>query len=765
MNPNYLSIFLFFLPCLFFNLSAQDLNCEATSLDAFYECYGGRNQFSQHSITATTTFIQAEEALKSGDYSEAKRLVSSIFNTYPKGDPVWWNVNNAPNGSNLGTPHAYYGLRMIEDIADFQLNNSVVQEVKQANMKIVLVGCSEGRQPSTQAELLSGSGAIVNNAIDPALAEDDYRIVRQSFEFFSTYVTAITDGRLEINIEIVELPDLCMPVSVSSRKPYVASGSIAPVWENLSEEVKQNTDWWWILYPSHVPDAPVFDDEAFITGGMGLDEKGGPAFIIDDLWIVRKPPHLGAGKYSDIERRIYLPQWFQHEFYHHLYRAYPELKLEVNGHDWFNRNFWPADFEGTFEPDYYAETLHKRLQVDCVPLETKLITRVEEAQQRQFENLSIEELLGPYSLDNIQNPWHEGEIIKQGSQYYWKNKANVQWQVLPDIKSGKLLTTTDSPYPGQDFFLELYRSIDGSYSPGVLALKYQGELYKKRFNLLRGQFPIEIALGSYQRFPTKLPLHSGLIRKEEGRFIWENEQASQWPLLPDTDAELFKLTADSPTPTEVFDLILVEDECGIHPLGFAYAGDYYWRPKRSLENESPFVKDSIENISMLTTFNNYSIDLSEVFEDPEGDQLYYFTASEHPNLIETRIENQALILSADQLGNGTIYVYALDGNGGLAIEEIVVNIGEVVSTQNLAASSLGLSIFPNPTQNDLTIVGPIKDYRILIQSIDKSMQKEFIAKEDRLQIQLNGLPPGIYLLSVIDENAGKRWLEKIILFD
>jgi hypothetical protein len=48
------------------------------------------------------------------------------------------------------------------------------------------------------------------------------------------------------------------------------------------------------MYPSHVPEFPDFDDEAFITGGMGADSKGGPVFIIDDKWIVRKPAHLGA---------------------------------------------------------------------------------------------------------------------------------------------------------------------------------------------------------------------------------------------------------------------------------------------------------------------------------------------------------------------------------------------------------------------------------------------------------------------------------------
>ena len=105
------------------------------------------------------------------------------------------------------------------------------------------------------------------------------------------------------------------------------------MWPELDDDLLNETDWFWILYPSHVPEFPDFDDNAFITGGMGSDSKGGPLFIIDDKWLVRKPAHLGDGMYNDVERRIYLPQWLQHEFYHHLYRIYPEFSLEVNGHD------------------------------------------------------------------------------------------------------------------------------------------------------------------------------------------------------------------------------------------------------------------------------------------------------------------------------------------------------------------------------------------------------------------------------------------------
>ena len=58
-------------------------NCEATTLDQFYECYGGKSAFSAHSVKALTTFIQAEDAIKADNYSQAKLLIDDLYKIYP----------------------------------------------------------------------------------------------------------------------------------------------------------------------------------------------------------------------------------------------------------------------------------------------------------------------------------------------------------------------------------------------------------------------------------------------------------------------------------------------------------------------------------------------------------------------------------------------------------------------------------------------------------------------------------------------------------
>jgi len=342
-----------------------------------------------------------------------------------------------------------------------------------------------------------------------------------------------------VELEVVELSDLCMDVSVSSSAPFLASGPVSQAWDVMDEAVLDGTDWWWMMYPSNVPEGPDFDDKAFITGGMGGDGKGGPAFIADDKFMVRKPAHLGVGIYSDIERRIYLPQWMQHEFFHHLYRIYPEYNFEVSGHDWFNRNFWPDDFVGQYEADFYAETLHKRLQNDCVPLSVKLITRIDEEVREEFTKLGVDELLGTYSLDVATNGFHTADIIREGDRYFWRNESGVQWEVMPRLTDGRLETGDDSPYPGEDFFIQLYRTLEGELTPGIVALKFQGELYVKRFGLLRESVPIEIATGNYTRSPEESTLHTGNLIKEGGLFFWENEAGDRWSLTPNAETEVF----------------------------------------------------------------------------------------------------------------------------------------------------------------------------------------------------------------------------------
>ena len=748
--------------CLFIPLmaSTQIIQCDATPLPEFYSMYGGSDQFTQHTQDAINTFIGAEDAIEAGDYNAAQNLINNLFDTYPKGDNIWWNVFNDPNGANLGTPHAYYGVRMLEDIVNYQLNPAINPEVKTANMKVVLVGCSQGIQPTTDIQLQNGTGPFITNELDGSLLENNYCLVEQSLDLFLKYITAITNGELEVAVEYVELPDLCMDVSVNTSPPLFATGSIGPIWNALEDDLKNETDWFWMLYPSHVPEFPDFNDDAFITGGMGSDSKGGPVFIIDDKWLVRKPAHLGSGMYNDIERRIYLPQWLQHEFYHHLYRIYPEFSLEVNGHDWFNLSFWPNDFEGQFEADFYAESLHKRLQSACVSLADKLITRIDANQVDFSTTMSATELLGEYSLDNIGNPWHEAEIIFQNGNYFWRNSAGVQWQVTPNLEEGILETGPDSPYPGQNFKLEIYKTIDGESIPGIIGLVFQGELYRKRFNLLRETAPFEITLDNYVSECDGAFIDEGTIIKEQGQFYWLTNSNEMWSLTIDSDSEAFLLGNDSPTPGAYFKLVILEESCGLYSPGFLYQNNYYWRPKRKAENPAPILSNPITDLELAEDFDAEVIDISSVFSDPEGEALSFFATSSAPNQLEVHIESNELEFLGGTPGHYDICLTAVDENGGNASQTIMVTVGNPSSTNNQWISDL--SIYPNPVNDLLYIRNGTYTFDLSVYDVNSKVHKSFKNIVRSASINMNDLPSGVYFIKIENPINGNYHFEKII---
>ena len=96
MIPKYFSRFalinLFFFAIHPSPLIAQSNDCDARTLEEFFECYGGENAFSAHSINAVTTFIQAEDAINAGEFQKAKTLLDNLLRAYPTGNNAWWNV-------------------------------------------------------------------------------------------------------------------------------------------------------------------------------------------------------------------------------------------------------------------------------------------------------------------------------------------------------------------------------------------------------------------------------------------------------------------------------------------------------------------------------------------------------------------------------------------------------------------------------------------------------------------------------------------------
>ena len=469
-----------------FEFRNQNYDLVSTGSPLQFVLDGGIPTLSDHYLMSARSWFAARDQYDNGAYGEALETLNALWDQYPVGDNVWWSIFGAdPLGLNLGTPPCYYGLRQLTDMTEWRIANpGHPGSERTIRLSVLAVGRSKGIEPRTMQELVAGEGVEVTHEFDERVSADDYRAVHDSLEFFVEYIHTITEGLLEVEVEIVPLPDLEVGVVASAGSengPYFATiQNYTQPFGALDQEQIDATDWWWVMYPSHVPDQyDEFQYLGFIAGGMGGGPNGSPVFISDERWLARKPGHLGVGTYVPEERQTYLPQWLQHEIFHHFYNVWSGFGLEDESHQWFDRSTWPADFIGRFEPDYYHESVFKRLQGATNP--TFVAGLRNAVPDVSFDELEIEDVLGDYERVPAQNAWHLGEVRLVGDQMSWLNEAGVSWNLDPRISDGRLEIGPDCPYYNpntpNDFMLTMEENELGDPLDTYRGFYFNGELH------------------------------------------------------------------------------------------------------------------------------------------------------------------------------------------------------------------------------------------------------------------------------------------------
>ena len=281
---------------------------------------------------------------------------------------------------------------------------------------------------------------------------------------------------------------------------------------------------------------------------------------------------------------------------------------------------------------------------------------------------------------------------------------------------------------------------------------------------MRESTPIEIALGRYERVPNNTLQHTGNLIKTQGEISWKNDAGVSWSLTPNTDNESFIHSNDSPTPNEKFQLILVRTDCGIYNLGFKYVNYYYWKPKRSLADESPQVVKAIGNLKLPKDFGSHAIDLREVFRDSKGDSLLIFVTSKDTALIAAKIVDQNLILSGGDEGSTTMYVMALDKNGGLAVDEFDVLVNKTISTVETQNPRPNIVVSPSITHDFVYVSGASNNSSMVLSSLIGTYHETISISDNLTKIDLSHLSSGVYLLIVTDNNTGRLQWSKVIKY-
>lgn len=426
-------------------------------LTEFFDSNGGRAGFPAVQVKAVETVILALEEIEAGQLGAARTRVDAMLAAYPLSSGAWYN-GLGYRGLNLGTPIGYYDIRMLDQILTLG-NPSRAGKLK---MTVVVAPTATVTRPTLPTLALE----TLERSIAPEILADDGRRLKLVTRLFRRWIQAITGG-LHVDLA-VHVMDQGITVNFSEDPRFFFSTPQAdPIIDSLPTSIVDNTDIWWLVYPSGVPGDASGYSKSFITGGMGKYSNGAPIIISDDSSCIRKTVNLGTGPYSDIELEMYQPQWLHHEFMHHMYSTWTQFELETTSHQWFVPSNWPSDFVGYTESDYYAESLTKRL-LGATP---SIARGLQIPDPVDMSVLPLAKLVGSYRREPVLNLWHEVTISLVGNNLRWTNAEGRSWGL--EIVGKELWTTTEGPYG----VLRLRPQIDDDGN--VIAIGVPGEVYQR----------------------------------------------------------------------------------------------------------------------------------------------------------------------------------------------------------------------------------------------------------------------------------------------
>ncbi len=178
-------------------------------------------------------------------------------------------------------------------------------------------------------------------------------------------------------------------------------------------------------------------------------------------------------------------------------------------------------------------------------------------------------------------------------------------------------------------------------------------------------------------------------------------------------------------------------------------------------NASPEVANAIDDKTLDEGFGSTTVDLSNTFSDPDGDNLSLSAESSDENVVLVSISGTTLTITEEGPGSSTVTVTADDGNNGTVDEDftVVVNAATAISS---AVNETLKNIYPNPTTGKLYLEFNLFTEELLINVYDmlgQIIQHKKIINATDTELNIQG-EAGIYFIEIL--NGKERELFKVI---
>ena len=182
--------------------------------------------------------------------------------------------------------------------------------------------------------------------------------------------------------------------------------------------------------------------------------------------------------------------------------------------------------------------------------------------------------------------------------------------------------------------------------------------------------------------------------------------------------------------------------------GFS-ANDIFMVSVSDSTNNIPYLVNPIDDMELQVGFSAFSIDISNVFIDVDGDVLSYSVENDNELVVQTILSGINLLVFEEGVGSANIKLKANDGKGGLVQDNFIINVNTVSNIEENSYKSI--LIYPNPAKDRIFIESPslnLSDAIIEIYDVTGNLRLQQKLNSSSEYIDLSQLSASTYFIRI-----------------